>query len=50
MLIPAATTFVVASFLVGMLLKRIGALRVLAIFGVLFTTGLIVFAVSSDHL
>ena len=50
MLVPAAVTFVVASFVVGSLLKKIGPLRVLAIFGILFTAGLVVFAANLDHL
>jgi MFS family permease len=50
MLVPAAVTFVLASFAVGILLKRLGPLRVLAGFGVVFATGLVIFAANLDHL
>jgi MFS family permease len=50
MLVPAALTFVVASFVVGALLKKLGPLRVLVVFGLLFAAGMAVFATQLDRL
>lgn len=48
MLVPGAVTFVVGSFVVGMLLKRVGPRKVLLVGGALLAIGYAVFSTSAE--